>query len=265
MCCRLLRSILGLLMGGFILWQLAFLLGMNFCEVTRHCLSYYADQQDGPPGLINPARAEGRYFAQFEQLFTRWAEFTDQPQSWSLFAPNVWSQTPFVAVELRWDDGAPGSAQQAGAMHSPVLLLSDNEPPDVTRYLRFGYFRLRRFESNIDVGFTIDTDKTPEDMQDHWRQNIFKKVRDQALAIRAYLEWRVNRYLQEHSDAGMPRQAILHVRVYAIPEPTRPRHWNSAEPTDHVLARWRPHFPYANNSQPVEVYDPIAERFDLLP
>ena len=252
-------------MGGFIIWQLVFLLGLNFCEVTRHCLSFYSEQKDGPPGLIDPGKTEGRYFAKFEQLFTRWADFTDQPQSWSLFAPNVWSQTPFVAVELRWDDEAPGAPQAANAVQSPVLLLSDNEPDDITRYLRFGHFRLRRFESNIDVGFTIDTDKSTEDMQDRWRQNVFKKVKDQALAMRAYLEWRVNRYRDEHPEAGMPRQAILHIRVYVIPVPPRPDNWNVTGPGDHVMARWRPHFAYSDESQPLEVYDSIAERFDVLP
>jgi hypothetical protein len=146
-----------------------------------------------------------------------------------------------------------------------VLLLSDNEPHDVTRYLRFGYFRLRRFESNIDVGFTIDTDKSAEEMQDRWRQNVFKKVKDQALAMRAYLEWRVNRYRDEHPEAAMPRQAILHIRVYVIPEPPRPHDWKVAGPEDHVIARWRPHFAYADESHPLEVYDSIAERFDVLP
>ena len=265
MCCRFLRAILGLLTGTFILWQLLFLLGVNFCEVTRHCLSFYSDQADGPPGLIVPSRPEGQYFAQAEQLFTRWAEFSNQPQSWSLFAPNVWSQTPFVAVELRWDDAAPGALATAKDVVPPVLLLSDNEPRDVANYLRFGHFRLRRFESNIDAGFSVDTDKTEEDMQDSWRQTVFQKVKDQALTMRAYLEWRLNRYLEEHPGLDIPKQVILHVRTYPIPTPPRPPDWKTTGPADHVLARWRPHFDYPDESYPVEAYDCIAERFDLLP
>jgi hypothetical protein len=262
---RSLRSILGIFLGAFIVWQLAYLVGINFCEVTRHYLSYFTDETDAQPRLLDPKTIEGRGFAQIEQLFTRWDEFSEQPQSWSLFAPNVWSHIPFVVVELRWDDEPAGAPAAANAPYPPVVLLSDNEPKDVSRYFRFGLFRLRRFESNIDVGLGIDADKSIEDMQDRWRQNTFERVNDRAIAMRAYLEWRMRRYLAEHPNWETPSQVILRVRVYRIPSPPFPKDWNLKPPEEHTLARWRPRFAYAENALPVEVYDRSAERYDVLP
>jgi hypothetical protein len=265
MCCRCLRSILGIFLGAFIVWQFAYLIGINSCEMTRSGLAYFADETDVQPRLLDPQKLEGRCFARIELLFTRWDEFTGQPQSWSLFAPNVWSHIPFVAVELRWDDEPAGAPAAANAPHPPVLLLSDNEPQDVSRYLRLGLFRLRRFESNIDVGLSIDTDKSIEEMQDRWRQNTFERVKDRALAMLAYLEWRMSRYLAEHPDVGMPHQVILRVRVYRVPQPPMPKNWIFEPAENHTLARWRPRFAYAEDALPVEVYDRIAERYDVLP
>ena len=202
--------------------------------------------------LINPDFTAGRLFTKAEQVFTRWVELTGQTQSWSLFAPNVWTHVPFDAVELRWD------------AKPPVLLLSDNEPRDIHRYFRVGYFRLRRFESSIDVGLPLDADKQPEEMQDLWRRNIADRVREQAVAMRAYMEWRMKRYMDDHPDLETPEQVILHLRVYRIPPP-RTKPWDWSGPEDHVLARWRPSFRYINGAPPVELYDPIAERFDVLP
>jgi hypothetical protein len=262
---RCLRSALAFLTALFILWQLAFMLGMNACEMTRHYLDYLTEETDNVPGLLDPDTTEGRRFRQVELLFTRWAEFSNQPQSWSLFAPNIWSHIPFVAVELRWDDGPAGAPPAANAPHPPVLLLSDNEPADVLHYIRTGDFRLRRFESSIDVGMPIDTDKSAEDMQDRWRQKTFERVKNQAVAIRAYLEWRWSRYSGEHPGIEQPKQVVLLQRIYRIPAPADAHPWKLDPPEFHTLARWRPGFAYADNALPVEVYDRLAERFDVLP
>jgi hypothetical protein len=260
---RCLRSALGFLTGLFILWQLAFLLGINACEVTRHCLVSLSEDTGDVPALLDAEKTQGRHFRQIERLFTRWAEFSNQPQSWSLFAPNVWSHIPFVAVELRWDDEPPGAPAPADAPHPSVILLSDNEPVDVAHYLRSGDFRLRRFESSIDVGMPIDPDKSADDMQDRWRQKTFDRVKDQAVAMRAYLEWRLGRYTAEHPAVARPKQVILLQRIYRIPDPDHP--WKLDPPEVHTLARWRPGFAYAADAMPVEVYDRLAARFDVLP
>src|SRR5207245_4706366 len=95
-------------------------------------------------------------YATCYQATLRWAEFSGQPQNWSLFAPGVTAEIPFLAVEFRWDDDplsaesvAPRLAALAGdgplsaaALHAalaerrraslpvPQLLLSENAPAD---------------------------------------------------------------------------------------------------------------------------------------
>src|SRR5206468_12736808 len=98
------RWMVRILLGSFILWQLVFLLGLNFCEVTRHYLGPYTDLRETFPTLADEESPARQRLARFEQVFTRWSELTNQAQSWSLFAPNVWSNIPFVGVELRWDE-----------------------------------------------------------------------------------------------------------------------------------------------------------------
>lgn len=285
MLCRVAQWFARVLLGLFVVWQLAFLLGLNFCELTRGFVGSLTDAAETLPSLADPQSPAARRLARVEQVLTRWSEFTGQTQSWSLFAPNVWSHIPFVAVELRWDEepsnaraaaglvaglAGPGFLQSistwaATATLPPVLLLSDNEPRDIQHYFRVGLFRLRRYESNVDVGLPRDTDNEPEDMHDKWRNNIFHRVRGEAMTMRAYLEWKWNRYQAEHPDADTPRQVILHVRVYRIPPPPGPRPWMWSGPEDHLLARWRPHFRYLTGTPPVEVHDLIAERYDVLP
>jgi hypothetical protein len=259
------RWIARFLLGLFVVWQLVFVVGLNFCEVTRHYLVTFEDESpEAFYSLVNKESPAGKRFAKLEQVFTRWSELTEQPQKWSLFAPNVWANVPFVAVEFRWDEEPPNSPAAAGA-RLPVTLLSDNEPRNVHRYFRIGLFRIRRFEGNLSPNLYHGIDKTDEDMQDEWRRIIRRAAHDDGVAIRAYMEWRWRQYQAEHPDVETPRQVILHLRTYRIPAPsdTEPPDWS--DPEDVPLARWRPHFAYAENALPVEIYDLVAERFDVMP
>jgi hypothetical protein len=259
------RWIARVLLGLFALWQLVFVVGLNFCEVTRHYLGTFNEEvPDSFPSLLDRDSPAGKRFAKLEQVFTRWSELTEQPQKWSLFAPNIWANVPFVAVEFRWDDEAANSRAAAGA-RLPVTLLSDNEPRDVRHYFRIGLFRIRRFEGNLDLNLYYELDKSREEMQDAWRQRIRSTVNSEGLAMRAYLEWRWRQYQAEHPDAEMPRQVILHLRTYRIPAPSEPEPPDWSDPEDVPIARWRPHFSYAENALPVEIYDLVAERFDVMP
>ena len=93
----------------------------------------------------------------------------------------------------------------------------------------------------------------------------FDKVRREPHTIHAYLEWRWRTYQQIHPDAETPRQVILHVRTYRIPPPPGPEPWTWAGPEDRPVARWRPGFARPAGALPVEAYDLLAERFDVLP
>jgi hypothetical protein len=260
------RWIARALLGTFVVWQLAFLVGLNFCEVTRQYVGTFKDEvAEAFPSLLDAESPPARRLAKLEQVCSRWAELTGQYQNWSLFAPDVWSDIPFVAVEFRWDDAPANAPAAATAPRAPVYFLSDNEPRDVRRYFRVGRFRLRRYESNLDVALAIDPDKTDEDMLDKWRSSIRNRVSAEALAMRAYLEWRWREYHAAHPDVETPKQVILHVRVYRIPPPSAPQPWIWSDPEDRPLARWRPHFSYPPEAKPVEPYDLSAERYDVLP
>jgi hypothetical protein len=256
------RWIAGFSLGLFVVWQLVFLLGLNLCEVTRHCVAWVPQLELTFPDLADTESKTRVRLDRAERVWTRWAEFTGQAQNWSLFAPNVWANVPFAAVELRWDEEP---ANDRAAPRPPVYLISDNEPVDVSSYFRIGLFRLRRYESSLDIGFQKDPDKSDEAMDDKWRQNIFDKVRREPHTIRAYLEWRWRRYHADHPDLETPKQIILHVRTYRIPPPPGPSPWKWAGPEDRPVARWRPGFAYPDGALPVEAYDLVAERYDVLP
>jgi hypothetical protein len=273
------------LAGLFVLWQLIFLFGLNFCEVGRHYLDSYPDLEGGWPGLADEESPLRRRVASFERVLTRWSELTNQTQSWSLFAPNVWSNIPFVAVEFRWDEEPSNACAAAGLIgvlagpdpfagaawyaraepRPPAYLLSDNEPPDIARYFKVGRFRLRRYEGSLDVNLAREPDKPVEDNQDKWRQSIMQKVRGEAATIRAYLQWRWGVYQASQAERETPKQIILHLRVYRIPPPPGPRPWTWEGPEQFPLARWRPHVAPVPGVPPVEVYDLIAQRYDMLP
>src|SRR5262245_35083361 len=279
------RWIVRILLGLFVLWQLVFLAGLNFCEVARHYLGTFAEFTKSIPTLADEPSLARQRLAKFEQVLTRWSELTNQTQSWSLFAPDVWSNIPFVAVEFRWDEEPANACAAAGLLGTlaagdpvlalgwcamppprpPVYFLSDNEPPDIYHYFRLGLFRLRRYESNLDVSLFIEHDKSKEDMQDKWRQWIFDRVRGNPNGIRTYLEWRWRTYRSAHPDAELPKQVIMHVRVYRVPPPPGPRPWTWDGPDESPVARWRPHTEYAPEVPRVEVYDLVAKRFDTLP
>jgi hypothetical protein len=255
------RSTAGLVLGLFVLWQLVFLLGLNFCEVTCHCLAWLPSAERAFPDLADAESKARQRLDRVERAWNRWAEFTGQAQGWSLFAPDVWANVPFAAVELRWDDEPAG----APAERPSVYLLSDNEPEDVHSYFRVGRFRLRKYEGALDLNFQKEPDKSDAAMEDGWRQRIFDKVRREASTIRAYLEWRWRTYQAAHPDVETPKQVILHVRTYRIPPPPGPRPWMWGGPEDRPVARWRPGFAYPAGALPVEAYDLVAERFDVLP
>jgi hypothetical protein len=223
-------------------------------------------------------------------LTNRWSQLTGQPQDWSLFAPTVYRVTTFVAVQFRWDADpvperdvpaliAPLAARYAPgvavfcvvspgsytARLPPRLLLSDIEPVDVRSFLRVGRFRLRRYESNLDLVLSCRDGKVGEGQLDAWRERIAGKVRDDWRALLVYMEWRLRVFQERNPGQSLPAQIVLIVRVYRIPSPEEPA--TSAfwpRPEQRPLARWQPAREEDDCFLPVEVYNPVAERFEPL-
>jgi hypothetical protein len=215
----------------FILWQLFFLFGSNLVGLIGEVRSDTSYQENFPKdwlGVINKTfpdwlKKQGHahdVLHVVKDLTSRWEELSGQPQGWSLFAPEIARQITFVAVELRWDDPNQGKAhRERMAPFPPELVLSENEPRDKTRFFRWGKFRLRKYESYLDVVLRVYEDETLEQAVERWGRRIRKKVYNEEDNIQEYLKMRTRHYLSQHPGRPRPRQAILLVRRFEIPKP----------------------------------------------
>lgn len=283
-----LRVVLGL----FIVWQLWFLLLANFVpwaekavkEVKQapalaHFFPKHEDEEEERPAALRT----------LVRVTDRWSEATAQPQSWGLFAPNVVSTFGIPVVELRWDDDplavtalsrtlAPLAAAdevQAAALWiaaeqaraapicPPVMLPSDNAPADLRRYFRVGKFRLRRYEGQLDLSQVVPEDKTRGQVVDGWRADLEEKIQKHGAAVRAYLQWRRDGYLRAHPELPPPRQVILYMQPYRIPRPgTQPWFWDLFDLQP--VARWQPGARWEPGLLPVEMFNPVVERYESV-
>ncbi|MCS6851158.1 MAG: hypothetical protein NZ700_08330 [Gemmataceae bacterium] len=188
-------------------------------------------------------------------LTRRWSQLTGQPQNWSLFAPVVADHVPFPAVELRWTAEAPPRS---------VWVLSDNEPEDVRAFFRIGKFRLRRYESVLSLGLWRGEHQLDE-VADGWRQRIERLVRQEGAAIQAYCRWRGEEYRRRHAERPPPTEYVLWMRVYHTPPPDDlPDPWLWRGPEVWPVARWRPAEKPPAGHGAVEMYHPVARRFEYL-
>jgi hypothetical protein len=276
----------------FIVWQLFFLVASNFLGMLRKVREHLKDQALVEALVPGWTRGQGHFYDGVEVLAglaERWAQLTCQTQNWSLFAPELGTDLAFLAVEVCWDEvplsaphlarllaplaagyGLESASLWAGsrfAEASPVpsreLLLSDNEPEDLRRYLRLGRFRLRRYEGNLDLILSVRPDKTPAEETDRWRQRIEDKVSSEWRCLQAYLQWRWRAYQRSHPGAPPPRQLIVHVRQYRIPPPDQ-RPWSWHGPEQRPLARWQPDVKWAAGYLPLEMYNPVTGHFERL-
>jgi hypothetical protein len=218
-------------LGIFVLWQLFFLFTYNFVTLGND-LRKEEDYKKKLPrdwkGVIEKTFPDwfdkkGHFHdvcAAINGLNKRWSALGGQPQGWSLFAPEISKQITFVAVELRWDEPERNRTRRRPmAPFPPELLLSENEPKDKAQFFRLGKFRLRKYESYLDTVLRKWDDETLQEAVERWGDRIRKKVKDEDDNILAYLQMRWEEYSAEHPARPMPRQAILLVRRFEIPEP----------------------------------------------
>jgi hypothetical protein len=296
-----------ILLGAFIVWQLFFLFAANvFRLLTEARDNPEHFPQDTVPVVEKVApgflKKEGQVHDLVEVitgLTKRWEQLTGQPQQWSLFAPGISSEATFVAVEFRWDEPADsarglapdlaalaaGNALEAVALraaatrkpvmpHAPELMLSDNEPRDVNSYLRLGLFRLRKYESNLDVVLKKKENETEQQKKERWLRKIEDKMRRDWDCILAYLKWRKEAFKRAHPDLPPPRQVIMHVRRYDIPKPTgNEEPWGWDGPHSEPMARWQPppddragaRVHWQAGFRELEMYNPVTGRFESMP
>lgn len=314
-------------LGLFIIWQILFLVSSNLLSLTAKAREYWQDQTLVKKIAPEWSQAKGR-IAQIENSWStvdsHWSELTGQPQNWSLFAPNVTSVIPFVAVEFCWEDDphsvrsisqqlAPLAAGKVfdvttlgavawtkdffnpqavpsqlaassertvismppGALYQPAgiwrkhslsawIVISDNEPQDKHHYFKLGHFRIRRYESCIDIS-PAAADKEPDSVVDAWREDIESRVRDRWGMMQAYMSWQLRRFMKDHPDSPQPRQVILWARVFRVPPPKEaPSPWNWQGPEWHPVARWQPDAEWSPDLLPVEKFNPVVNRFESI-
>lgn len=232
-----------------------------------------------------------RFVYDLRTTMKKWSRLTGQEQKWSLFAPDIADYTCFVAVELRWDDDRLPELSAAKAVsllssqdalplttlaqalkhpRKPVLLLSENEPRDFSGYFRYSRFRLRRFESKFELSLRLHGQTRmeaarddPDSNSEGWGARIRNHVWYERKEMRAYLRWRMKRYLQSHPGAPQPSQVRLLSRTWTIAPPESPEafHWTWHEDEMNVpMARWLPW--KTPTAYPVEYYDPVEDRFE---
>jgi hypothetical protein len=316
------RSRASVLLGLFILGQLAFLFAANFLGmVDQYTRTGFPERIKAP--VEQAAPSGGHLWRLNENLYTlawHWGQVTGQPQSWGLFAP-VGMDCAFPALQLRHElpvESAPMLARPAhvlagqhpaqvatvavmlqsaawrapeterlvrhlsllgarrplelaalqqlallasGAMPSEAeLLLSDNEPRNIERYLRIGRFRLRRLEGSVLPYLPVRA--TREKTLENWRERIESHVRQYGQLIMTYCRFRLDAAGLGNDKA--PAQVILVMRRYRIrpPEEAGTQHWTGPEVIP--IARWQPRRTGTPDAQPVEWYNPETERFERI-
>jgi len=116
-----------ILLGLFICWQLFFLLSFNLLSLLQRVREFWQDKPSAEAVAPEWLHEKGRVTAAERAVIgvtTRWAEVSGQPQNWSLFAPNVTSIIPFVAVEFSWDE-EPGSRDDRSEIQKLERRLTD--------------------------------------------------------------------------------------------------------------------------------------------
>jgi hypothetical protein len=266
---RTVRTAARVALGLFVVWQFLFLLSSNLLSVedaVRAALHKSPPVQRVAPDLFDGKGAAHATLRAVERVTERWAELTGQAQCWQLFAPDVADVIPFLAVELRWDDDRlpRAAARTAGRAPPapPVLLPSENEPADPGRFFRAGRFRLRRYETTLDLAPAPGRPFDPRG--EDWAAAVERDVRAGAEPMLAYLRWRLAAFRRARPDLPPPTQVVLHVRLYRVPPPPGPTPWRWEYLGQHRVARWLPGAPVPAGYLPVETYDPPSDSFVRL-
>jgi hypothetical protein len=245
----------GVLLGLFVLWQLAWIPAANLAVVAYQAAERIPGAPDGLRTPLERARAAERLAEasrQAQRVTRPWMDLTAQPQYWGLFAPDVNDQLSFPAVELVWADEAK---------HPRRWLPSDNEPPRPERFFRAGHFRLRRYELALSLTPPPHS-KDFDPARDSWPATVAYTITTDYRVVGAYLRWRLMAFRQAHPDLPPPAQVVLWVQLYRIPEPPGGSPWQWEDLGRQPLARWRPYDGDPPRSQPLEVYDPVRGTFE---
>ncbi len=142
----------------------------------------------------------------------------------------------------------------------PVFLLSDNEPADVTNFVRLGRYRVRKLEENLTLSLRINDEDTNQPPNERWAAWIGDHVQANEIMLHGYLRWRLEEYGRLHGSLPPPTQVILWQRHYRINRP------EDAPPYIQLvvqmpIARWRLQASDDGRSVVLERWDPVTKTF----
>jgi hypothetical protein len=170
---------------AFVVWQLFFLCFRNPLDFYYKPLhKWFGDRDFGDESevVLKPLDNATHYYGDFVGI----------DQDWRMFTPPLAKEVSFLASRLEFSDG------------SEQLLLSENEPPDLKSYVRYGGWRQRKLEDQLVY-------HTPSRLAGDCERPLWS-----AFARRAVVRWR-----DAHpGDArGDPTRVVLERRSYRLPTP----------------------------------------------
>ena len=280
-------------LGVFIVGQLFFLLSTNLIGFLIDNRTEMGPEAREAMTMVAPGWPEGKghlwhlmdHVAKTDKM---WAQTTGQLQIWSLFAPSVGRECVFPAIELRWDEeplSAPAlarplsllaahnpweAASLAATLHAPTkmppaaeLVLSPNEPAEPEHYLRWGDFRIRRYEANLVITLRPQEGEKPGATHERWSGRIRDHVVEYGEILQGYMRWRMGQALERRPGREWPLQVILLFRDYHIQDYAEaPPFWQG--PQAIPIARWQPAATWSPGYLPLEWHDPVTGRFKSL-
>ncbi len=313
------------LLGLFILFQLAFLFVNNFLDLIKWAPTEMKGEPKKAVNRLAPGFAEeqGHTWEWTQQIDTnirRWVQLTGQDQAWALFAPSVSKSTGFPAVVLLWDrpsedgPGLPGSfvtyderngfnfcglwerpgeapslrahgmlgllaantswdrlafvaAQSERTAGTPILLLSPNEPIDLSNYFRVGKCRVRRYDGQFyfnpqpygKFDEPPSEPEPPETLAERLSRRTKRLLRDYHDPALEYLRWRLRAWENENPGQAKPKQVLLVHRFYRIHGPDEQRGWDG--PYTVPIARWQPDMRILSLANKLEPFDFTQSKF----
>ncbi len=252
-------------LGLFILFQLVFLAVNNFfgfIQDTRGNIApeYRPAVEQFVPGWSAKKGYTWDVVEGASHLSQRWAQATLQLQTWSLFAPNISKECAFPALLL--SDVERDSFFREGDGYRTAdhgrLVLSDNEPGNLKSYLRWGNFRLRRYENNLVLYLSRWPEETPPETAERWRNAIKEHAggsKGTEAMFLAYLRFRTD---QVKNAAETPRQVTLLMRHYDLKAPEAGPEFVEGPLTVPIL-RWLP-----ARGDSLDLFNPVTGHFEPL-
>jgi hypothetical protein len=226
-----------LLLGVFIVWQLAFMLLANGTFLLQSLLPSPKPEESSATSFTRGT------VQRTQELTTAWGRLTLQRQEWGMFS-HFPEQSAFPAVRLVWNDGT--AVLLLNQQKDVPTLLSPFEPAYPDHFFAPNIFadRMYNFEA-----WLVQIYQAPHEanlLRNYWQP------------MHAYMCWRLV-WFQQFAPGSNPDEVILMFRSYTTPPPNQQsKEWSG--PHSEEFVRWRP-AREAADELPLEMYDRQTRRY----